>query len=389
MKKILCYTIIIISLAGLFNCQKDSIIGPENKNKIIKSEIKNNDFSTQVSVPVSFLPYIPLPSDVRGLSFDGTSYYVGVFLNKAVQKYDLQGNLVYTFSGNGAHFGHGVATDGSSLWVTSYSDSRVHRYDLTTGNYIGNWSMPNNLHPIRMCHYNDRLWITTIDTKLVYEMSKQGEILNSFPVADDIPYNSIPIAYAGNNSLWVARMAKWDADKNLIMPGRLYRYSLEGILLETVDNFNCFWVIATDDTNPSAGIYHDDINRVLKYTPFILPTPTPIVLDATVTINPETLNVKSAGNYITCYIELPDEFSVSDIAINTILLNDTISAELQPAKIGDDDNDGVKDLMVKFKRGDVIQLLQTGTVTVSITGKLHNETKLINIIQPKEKAKKL
>jgi RHS repeat-associated protein len=96
-------------------------------------------------------------------------------------------------------------------------------------------------------------------------------------------------------------------------------------------------------------------------------------LMATIDIHPETLNLNSEGKWITCYIELPIEssltYNVRDINIGSILLNEEIPAETWPTNVGDYDGDGVEDLMVKFDRADVGAILDPGdNVEISITG---------------------
>lgn len=108
--------------------------------------------------------------------------------------------------------------------------------------------------------------------------------------------------------------------------------------------------------------------------------PPPSKLEAMIDVDPDTLNLKSKSECILAYIELPEGHNVSDIDVSTILLNDTISAELKPIGIGDEDDDGVPDLMVKFNRAEVMELLgtvdygeDTGKsveVTLTITGEV-------------------
>lgn len=79
-------------------------------------------------------------------------------------------------------------------------------------------------------------------------------------------------------------------------------------------------------------------------------------LEATIDIDPNTLNLKSSGKYVTCYIELPAG-DPAEIDVSTILLNGAIPAEPAPTAIGDYDSDGMPDLMVKFDRGVLIASL--------------------------------
>jgi len=112
------------------------------------------------------------------------------------------------------------------------------------------------------------------------------------------------------------------------------------------------------------------------------------LLPATVDIDPDSLNLRSSGTWITCYtIELLVGYYVGDIDVPSLMLNGTIRVDpLAPTTIGDYDNDGISDLMVKFRRDAVIsyvianidmtQLAQKGsmTTTLTITGKLNDGT---------------
>ncbi len=112
-------------------------------------------------------------------------------------------------------------------------------------------------------------------------------------------------------------------------------------------------------------------------------TSTVEAVEAIVDIDPDTLNLKGKGRWITAYIELPEGYDVNDINVSTILLNDTVPAELHPTEVGDYDEDGIPDLMVKFDRDEVISLIESNlntrervcTVTLTITGKLYDGTR--------------
>ena len=118
--------------------------------------------------------------------------------------------------------------------------------------------------------------------------------------------------------------------------------------------------------------------------------PTPPVLTATVDIHPQALNLRSEGEWITCYVELPESYNVSDINVSTILLNETVPAEMHPIAIGDEDGDGIPDLMVKFDRASVIELFTGKTVpenyVMEVTGTVADihfkGTDIIRVISP-------
>lgn len=94
-------------------------------------------------------------------------------------------------------------------------------------------------------------------------------------------------------------------------------------------------------------------------------------INATIDFDPDTLNRSSNGTWVVVYIELPDGYKPADVDVPSIRLEGTIPAEMRPYAIGDHDKDGIPDLMVKFKRSDVINLLHDGdSVTVHVTGKV-------------------
>lgn len=94
-------------------------------------------------------------------------------------------------------------------------------------------------------------------------------------------------------------------------------------------------------------------------------------LQATLNIDPDAINLKSAGQWITAYLELPEGFAPGDVAVSSILLNGTVTASTQPVGMDDGDNDGVAELMVKFDRQAVQQILPEGdSAELTVTGKV-------------------
>lgn len=107
---------------------------------------------------------------------------------------------------------------------------------------------------------------------------------------------------------------------------------------------------------------------------------------ATIDIDPNRLNLKSKGNWISCFIELLENHNVNDIDVSTIKISeidyfklseeDQIFAEDYPAEINDYDYDGIQDLMVKFDREKLINILKDmnvedgNKVEITVNGEL-------------------
>ena len=95
------------------------------------------------------------------------------------------------------------------------------------------------------------------------------------------------------------------------------------------------------------------------------------IMPATINFDPNTLNSKSNGKVVTAYIELPKGYDMKQIDISSIKLNSTVPALAKPTAIGDYDQDGIPDLMVKFDRNAVQAIVAVGDrVKITITGKV-------------------
>lgn len=120
-------------------------------------------------------------------------------------------------------------------------------------------------------------------------------------------------------------------------------------------------------------------------------TGVPDFVPATVEYGPETINLKSRGNVVTAYIELPAGFDPADIQVSTVGITaidgisvSSIMALTKPTQLGDFDNDGVPDLMVKFDRQAIQQVLSSGAreirVEGSVAGQLFVGTRSVGVI---------
>jgi hypothetical protein len=111
-------------------------------------------------------------------------------------------------------------------------------------------------------------------------------------------------------------------------------------------------------------------------------------IEATVEIKPNTLNLKSKGNWISCRIRLGADYDIADIDPDSVLLE----GEIESASVHVNEQSQV--VIAKFSREDVCQMLadigELGQVELLVSGKLHDGTRFggTAIIRVIDKGKK-
>jgi hypothetical protein len=216
----------------------------------------------------------------------------------------------------------------------------------------------------------NELWIgrydtPAIDNALALTIDSFGNIYVS-GMSDSGPYDPyIPegywdyatIAYdTSGNELWVARY-----------DGPTYLWDIAYSI--AVDASGDVYVSGSSFGNGSNFDY-----TTIKYSQ-------KTVFNTTIDIDPDTLNLKSKGKWITAYITLPEDYDVNEIDISTIMLEDTI-----PARWGDIQGDA---LMIKFVRSDVEDLIgePNDDIELTVTGEFYDGTPftgsdIIRVIAP-------
>lgn len=94
-------------------------------------------------------------------------------------------------------------------------------------------------------------------------------------------------------------------------------------------------------------------------------------IEATIDIDPDTLNLKSKGKWITAYIQLPDEFDVNEIDVDTIKLHYNMGKVHAKRGVVQENI-----FVAKFDRSQVKELLtsQTGYYELSVNGEVEGKT---------------
>jgi parallel beta-helix repeat protein len=176
------------------------------------------------------------------------------------------------------------------------------------------------------------------------------------------------------------------------------------------------WVNLWDDGYPSGGNFWSDYTDAdffngpyqnitgcdgIGDTPYVIDennrdnyplmnpwTPTPRVVTAAVYVDPNTLNLRSEGKWITAYVQLPQGYGAADIHSSSIRLNGTISPVLDAKYdfvtnsseyLVDHNNDGILERMVKFNRTEVSESIfskgiRYGNVALTLTGQFYDNT---------------
>jgi hypothetical protein len=80
----------------------------------------------------------------------------------------------------------------------------------------------------------------------------------------------------------------------------------------------------------------------------------------TVDVDPDTMNVRSRGKYVTAYVEIWPGCDPADIDLSTVSLNGVpaVTGKGFADSVGDHDRDGVPDRTLKFDRGAVLETLE-------------------------------
>ena len=232
--------------------------------------------------------------------------------------------------------------------------------------------------------------LTVIDAEALTVIATKSftSALPSYPTAVAVGQDGL--VYVGYvNSEWKFTVAVLDPDGNLIdtvttdslstgldvsRDGK-YLVTGAGMILD-VETMDVIARVSTGIGGYQVSMSSDGRRAYItnfnsEYVTVIEGFPVPLVVTASVDIEPDTFNLRSKGKWITANIELAEGYNPRDIDVSTIMLNDTVPVDSEaPTEIGDYDEDGVPDLVVKLDRQEVIALLSVGEITLTITGEV-------------------
>jgi hypothetical protein len=273
-----------------------------------------------------------------------------------------------------------LSPDGMTMY---YGDGIQHGVCLSRKTEYG-WTLPPglaelvpNLDPAPSdTYFNGKFFYTTHFYNDIW-FSMYDEVNDEF--SPSIPVDSI------NTSEWSEQGAWISSDNTLLVfsSDRPGGYGHHDLYSATWDEDLQIWTNITN-LGPNVNTPLDEYNSCMaeeagflffeRHDP-ITDQRQPMLasvrfeVSAPIDIDPDVLNLKSRGKWITCYIWLPEPYDVVDVEPNTILLND----QLGPAWSWIDEAEQM--LMAKFPRSQAQGILEPGEVELTVSGELLDGTK--------------
>jgi len=337
------FTIIHSACSTMQRVYAGVIVEGVRRCNISNNKIRAHTSSTSIIVLNSSYNYIA----ENDLNANGMSIWLANSANNTICKNNMALNV-----------GHG-------LYLTGCQNNTILENNITANEYAGIVVSGSSSNIFLKNNVSQNYWGVVLQSPLPYEPSNNKFYHNNFM------NNSRQVYYAGIGTAWPN---VWDDG---YPSGGNYWSDYTG-----ADLYSGPYQNETGSDGIGDVPYFIDENNVDHYplmnpwTPAPPSPPTPPLLNATVDVNPQTLNLRSRGRWITACIELPEGYNVSDINVSSMLLNGTVPVDLNaPIAIGDYDEDGVPDLMVEFNRSETILYVLSegvnyGNVTLTLSGKL-------------------
>jgi hypothetical protein len=287
---------------------------------------------------------IPLVNPRRGYRLDNGNTLISDCRGSMVYEVDLANNIVWQFSPGGNVYDAKRLANGNTL-ICDTTQDRVTEVDLS-GNIV--WMVPPTI---------------------VQNPLSAQRLANGNTVISDYSHNRVIEVDLALNIVWDSSVVYapmfpiWDAQR-LQNGNTLFAVAYNNAIYEIDMAGNLVW-------QQSVGGWPKCIERIEA----------PPKIDATIDIDPNTLNLDSNGNWITGYVDFPTGYDVNDIDVDTVMLDNAISADW--GEVQDTTQ------MLKFDRMATEDLIgaPTDSVELEITGQITDGTPFdgtdsIRAIQP-------
>lgn len=274
----------------------------------------------------------------------------------------------------------------------SYSDYGLKLLDSTNGFLLRNSFQYNGYGIVNI----DSSGISTNDSVITDSVYSDILLENSDNVMTNTTFDIEKVNITGPSEMSV----KWHFDARILEEG--CQNPLENAIVVGYDNFNNLVFNATTNAGGELPIqelleYVQNSTEKLFYTPYVIKAEKGdyvkeiVILDinqstyldiflavnitsSNINIDPDVINLGSNGKFIKAFIEIPG-YDVSEIDINTVRINKAIPA-INDTKYGfvtsptieDTDSDGLLEYMAVFYRSEVMEILEVGNNTLSVTG---------------------
>ncbi|MFH1219361.1 MAG: FlgD immunoglobulin-like domain containing protein [Candidatus Eisenbacteria bacterium] len=272
-------------------------------------------------------------------------------------------------SGRFAYNGRGICYAWGSLWVVDALQDVVHELDPADFHEKSRFYTPGS-EPCGITFDGTYLWLTDPWYGRIYKLTSSGTVVGGFSFGSSGYYWALDWDFDGGG-MWTNSSAT-----------QLGHHTEAGVCDDTYQVTCLPSGSQIADLAIGSGVWY-----VSTFTNSIYRVPPPPD-QADIDVNPDVLNPRSGGRWITCYIELAEGYDPADIDVSTVMLNETVPAEMAPTAVGDYDGDMIPDLMVKFSRSAVIEILPGGEhVEVRVSGEVAGQpfvgTDTIRVLMPK------
>ena len=336
------------------------------------SDIYMYNIATQqeAQIPTSIGAFNP---DVYGskIVWDGGGIYLYDLSNAKVTKIAEDWYNNDEFAGSGSQNRDPVIYGNQIAWYgQDYTDVdtfySIYLYDLSTDHKTEIASIMNDYLGLPDI-YDDEIVYTTASIyqigTFIYQISTQK--ISQITTSETV---SSPHIY-GNRIIWQDnRNGNWDIYMYDLCTSTETQTTTSGSAVNPVIyNDRIVW---EDSRNGGSDIYMATLSS----------SNLPETVEAEIYFSPNTLNLRSGGQWVTVYIELPEEYAATGIDVSSVLLNGAVSAVTdmkcnfvtdKREYLTDVDRDGISERMLKFDRKAIGSVLKKGNkVTITLTGRV-------------------